>query len=106
MKLLEQLERLRLMHKLIKEEETGSPDEFANKLNVGKRQLYNLMDDLKLLGAPIRYNTISKTYYYETECKIKIDFDIDILEENAQKSISGGFFCQSAILLHQFRIHL
>ncbi|OAV64982.1 hypothetical protein Barb6_03035 [Bacteroidales bacterium Barb6] len=72
MKLLEKLERMHRIHKLIKLEATGTPEEFAERLNLKRRQVYNILNELRDIGADIQYNTVSRTYYY------KNDFDMEI----------------------------
>jgi len=53
MKTLKQLEHLQKAHKLILQENTGTPKEFANKLGICRRQLYNILEYLKEKDAPI-----------------------------------------------------
>jgi predicted DNA-binding transcriptional regulator YafY len=58
------IERLYRMHKLIRQEATGRPDEFAERFHIKRRQLFNLLNELKDYGASIEYSTINNTYYY------------------------------------------
>ena len=92
MKLFEQIERLRLIHKLIDNEKTGCPDYFARRLGVSKRQLYNIIDDLRLSGAPIRYDSSINSYRYEQDFILKIDIKMQLLTEDEKKSANGGYF--------------
>ena len=39
------------------------------KLHVSKRQLYNLVDEFRAMGASIKYSRESKTYYYTNDKK-------------------------------------
>ena len=48
---------------------TGTPEELAQKLHVSKRQLYNLVDEFRAMGASIKYSRESKTYYYTNDKK-------------------------------------
>lgn len=90
MKIIKQLERLKTIHHLIENQQTGSPNEFANKIHVSKRQLFNILDDLKLMGAPIEYSTLQKSYIYSEYCEIQLLFQIKILNKEEMTSISGG----------------
>lgn len=81
MKLFEQIERLNLIHMLVDKERTGSPEYFAQRLGISKRQLYNIIDDLKLYGAPIRYNPLINSYCYKKEFLLKIDVKMQLLTE-------------------------
>jgi predicted DNA-binding transcriptional regulator YafY len=69
MKTLKQLERLKKIHQLIKINNTGRPKEFANKLKISESQLYNILDDLKLKGFPIKYSRNLKSYEYNDYCE-------------------------------------
>ena len=90
MKILEQLERLKYIHQLIENEQTGTPDDFAEKLHIGKRHLFRMLDELRLLGLPIEYNATLKTYYYSRTCSFSIDFNLEVLSEQEMLDISGG----------------
>uniref|UniRef100_UPI0040485234 HTH domain-containing protein n=1 Tax=Roseivirga sp. TaxID=1964215 RepID=UPI0040485234 len=63
--MLKQIERIQRIHELIKKRATGTPKELALKLNLSERQIYNLLELMKALGAPITYS--SKLYTY---CKL------------------------------------
>jgi predicted DNA-binding transcriptional regulator YafY len=64
MYLFESIERIKRIHDLIKREATGTPDEFAERLHLKKRQLQNILEELRDWGADIRYNRFRCTYYY------------------------------------------
>lgn len=68
MNLLKQIERLRQAHKLILNGQTGTPKEFAMRLHISERRLFDIIDDMRSMGAPIQYSRIQKTYYYEFHC--------------------------------------
>ena len=59
------IERLYLMNKRIENETTGTPEEFANELNIKKRQLRNQLEEIRLLGVSIKYSRKKKTYFYD-----------------------------------------
>lgn len=100
MKIIEQLERLKAIHDLIEKEQTGTPEEFARKIRVSKRHLYYILDELRLLGAPIRYNTNAKTYIYIRECNIDININIEVLDDDKLLSITGGSFAGISYYIH------
>jgi predicted DNA-binding transcriptional regulator YafY len=75
------IKRLYRMHKLILQEATGTPDEFAGRFHIKRRQLFNLLSELKDYGAPIEYSAINNTYYY-TE-------DFDFFKRIGMESLSG-----------------
>ncbi|MCZ8169243.1 HTH domain-containing protein [Flavobacterium sp.] len=47
------LKRLILIDKLISLEETGTPQELADRLKLSKSQLHNIIKELKSCGVPI-----------------------------------------------------
>lgn len=57
------------MHELLLHSNTRTPEELAQKLHVSKRQLYNLVDEFRAMGASIKYSRESKTYYYTNDKK-------------------------------------
>ena len=75
MQLFETINRIQCIHEMILKEMTGTPQEFAEHLHISRRQLYNILDEFKYLGAQIHYNRTRETFYYtnnfEIELKIK-----------------------------------
>jgi predicted DNA-binding transcriptional regulator YafY len=61
------INRLRYIDILIRENKTGNAEDLAVIVGVSVRTVYKYLDLMKRLGAPIAFNTLSKTYYYETE---------------------------------------
>lgn len=99
MKAFEQLERLKRMNRLIKEEKTGTPEEFATRLGVSSSHLYRCIDEIKELGAPVNFSRSRKTYYYEYEFEMRVSYSIQLISEQSLKKIVGGFSLKNASLL-------
>lgn len=74
MPLLDTIERVHRIHKLIQRRSTGTPDEFAEKLHLKKRQLYNILDELRSNGASIKYSRIDNTFYYGNDFEMSVTF--------------------------------
>ncbi len=72
MSLIKYIERLRRMDDLIRRKATGTPDEFANRLGLGKSVLMQELFELKELGAEITYCRVTKSYCYERDFILKI----------------------------------
>lgn len=87
---IQQLERIKKTNKLIKEQETGTPDRFANQLNIGKRQLYNILDNLKIIGASIKYCRKKETFYYVDDFDLQINYSVKVIKKETMNSIFGG----------------
>ena len=66
--------RLHRIHQLILQETTGTPSELALRVQLHKRQIYNILDKLREKGAIIEYNNTKRTYYYVED----FQFDINI----------------------------
>jgi len=61
------INRLRYIDILIRENKTGNAEDLAVIVGVSVRTVYKYLDLMKRLGAPIAFNTLSKSYYYETK---------------------------------------
>jgi len=72
MQIFDTIERMHRIHTLIQRKATGTPDEFAYKLHLKKRQLYNILDEFKGYGASIKYNRMSGTFYYDNDFEILV----------------------------------
>ncbi len=91
MKTIKQIERLRKIHQYIKVANTGTPKEFAIKLNISESQLYNILEDLKIKGFPIVYSRSEKTYLYNSTCELTIQYSVELLTEQEKINIAGGY---------------
>lgn len=92
MKNLKHLERLQQIHQKIQNENTGSPIEMAKYMNISERSIYNLIDELKILGAEICYNRTSKTYYYCNDFKIELNISLKVITEGDARNLYGGSY--------------
>ncbi|THU39311.1 HTH domain-containing protein [Niastella caeni] len=61
------IERFQHIDTLIQEHKTGTPSELAGTVGVSERTIYKYIRLMKNLGAPIAFNTLTKTYYYTLE---------------------------------------
>lgn len=77
MTLISDLDKLALINLEIRKEQTGNPREFAKKLNLSRSMFYNYIEEIKILGAKIKYNRNTKTFYYENNFDIKIEVNVD-----------------------------
>jgi len=65
-KFVEQYNMLHRIIKLIKEEQTGTPKAFCDKLDITQRKLYKFYNILKEMNCPIKYNPIKYNSKLET----------------------------------------
>jgi len=91
MKLLVYIERINLLHKLIKQGRTGSPAELSKRLGVSPSRLHKVIEELRFKGAPIAYSRQQQTYYYEFGYDISISATFAPLDEKEIVNVSGGF---------------
>jgi biotin operon repressor len=98
MKVFEYLDRISMMHKLVSRQKTGTPEEFASQLGVSRTSLYELIDELRLRGAPIAYSKSAKTFFYRQPYDITVTCSLRPLSYNENKENSGGAKVFSKIL--------
>jgi hypothetical protein len=68
------LNLLQQLDQFIRRKKTGSPPEFARKMGISERSLYEYLKVLKELGAPIRFSRQEHSYYYEVEGQFFVSF--------------------------------
>jgi predicted DNA-binding transcriptional regulator YafY len=97
MKVFEYLDRIRRMHSMVQRNATGTPDECARQLGVSRTTLYELIDELRLRGAPIAYSKSARTFYYSSPFDITITCSLKSLTMSEEKKSEGGaMFFQSS----------
>ncbi|MDR1593720.1 MAG: helix-turn-helix domain-containing protein [Prevotellaceae bacterium] len=109
MTLFATIDRILIIHGLIKKKTTGTPDEFAERLHLKRRQLQNILDEIRDYGAEIMYDRIRSTYYYANNFEIVIQIKVNPLSEQEENDIFGGNIekkFSDAILLHRMFVLL
>ncbi|MDR0834233.1 MAG: helix-turn-helix domain-containing protein [Candidatus Symbiothrix sp.] len=87
-----QIELLQRLHKCIQQSHTGTPEELAKYLRLSTRRLRDILEELKLLGAPIEYSRRAETYYYSTGFELEIVCKFHRLsQEELIKTTGGGY---------------
>lgn len=88
---LTHITRLQQLHQCIKTTNTGTPSVLAKKICVSRRNLYFLIDKLKLYGAKIKYSRKRKTFYYEgNDFEMKTSLKVEVIHKGVAKKIYGG----------------
>jgi len=90
MKTIKQLERLKKAHKLIKLQNTGTPNEFAYLLRISERELYRILEYLKEMEASISFSRNSNTYYYNDDFDLLVNINIQVMVKEELKTIYAG----------------
>jgi predicted transcriptional regulator len=69
------IDKLKRIDALTRLKATGSPNEFAEKLNISPSTLYDYIAVMKkTLQVPISYCKIRRSYYYSEHGKLSIEF--------------------------------
>lgn len=68
------LERVGRIDHLIRIKGTGSPSELARRLNMSERNIYQYLNLMKDMGAPIKFCPYRETYFYSEEGRFLICF--------------------------------
>jgi predicted DNA-binding transcriptional regulator YafY len=84
---LKYISRLERIDQFIRQERTGNAPEFAGRLEISVRQLYNLIDELKGLGLPIEYSRIRRTFFYRYRCRIVFEIRSNDPDRSTDNSI-------------------
>lgn len=87
----EQWERMKLINRLIKCEQTGTPKEFAKRLGISESHLYRILDELHDFGLKFHYDRTRHTYYYEEDMELALAYSVKIIAGHEQKEIFGGY---------------
>ncbi|MBB4078467.1 hypothetical protein GGR28_001080 [Lewinella aquimaris] len=74
MSLSKHLDRLHKMHRLIKFQRTGTPEEFAVRLGISRSMLYRLIGELKAMDAPIYFCVRRQSYTYSESVELQLGF--------------------------------
>jgi len=92
MSLKRHLQRLRFIDALIRKKATGNQKALAGKLHLSKSGLNKLLNEMKEMGFPLKYDHKRQTYYYECEGHmVETLFEEETSKEDLKK-ITGGLF--------------
>lgn len=72
MSILRYLDRLKRMDYLISAMATGTPEEFAEKIGLGRSTLFQYLLEMKKMGLDIRYSNFRQSYYYADGKRIRL----------------------------------
>lgn len=81
------MDRIKKMHLLILNEKTGNPDDFAKTLHLSRRQLYNELEVIKNLDAPIKYCKKKESYYYSEPFDLELKYSLKTIIDDETREI-------------------
>ena len=91
------IDRIERLHLLIQRKGTGTPKELARRLETSESTVYQYINTLKLLGAPLVYDTFRRSYVYEKPCSLTLRYDIEYLDEEEIKYAQAGWWANMPI---------
>ena len=81
MNTIQKLENIQKLHELILDEKSGSSARIALKLNVPHRTIQRYIQELRHLGADIRYDPPRNTYYYMNQFVFNFKLEISVIHD-------------------------
>ncbi len=75
MDLIRKIKLLRTFDYYVRDQSTGKPKEFAQKLGISESSLYRLIKDVRFLGAEVEFNYRIESYVYKVPGSIFIGFE-------------------------------
>ena len=80
MNFVNQIQLFKRLHSLILYKRTGTPKQFAKKLNISESTLYRIILDFKDYGVCISFDANRQSYIYENEKDINSILRLDDFE--------------------------
>lgn len=74
MEFIKKIEAIERVDGLIKLKSTGTANDLSKRLCVSRRSVYNILELMRNMGAPIEYCQIRRTYYYSYQCDFVLGF--------------------------------
>ncbi|MCH7401288.1 DNA-binding protein [Belliella kenyensis] len=90
MELIRKIERLELLIKLVKEQRTGSPDQFAQRLGMSRAKLYLVLEELRDEGVEIGFCKKVRSFCFKSG-EITFKFSWEIVTDEELQNLDGGF---------------
>lgn len=90
-KLTQTIALVERIDQLIRLRATGTPQEFANQLNISKASLHRILEIMKQLGAPIEYSLSHQSYVFKYKVKFLCGFYPKNLSKDELIETNGGF---------------
>lgn len=88
MNFFEQMKRFERIDQLVRLKATGKPKALATRLNISERRMYDLINAMKEMGAPINYCHQRQSYYYKEDGRFHCNIQFEI---GLRKGVLGGF---------------
>ena len=96
MNFLAKLELIMRVDALVRRKGTGSPNSLSTRLGISKRNVFNLINTMKDMGAPIYFCKSRNSYCYEEEVSFSFGFMPNKNNVYGGRSNRAHFFFLSA----------
>ena len=104
--LFQQIDRMKYIHQLIQKKQTGSPERFATKLGLSKRQLFNILEELRIMGLDIQYSRGTETYFYANNKYMEIVYSLkELTEEEVGNTNGGAYFMRKCNFISLYAVN-
>jgi len=84
------LQRLERIDYFIRIKGTGTPAELARRLNMSERNVYQYLNLMREMGAPIKFCPFRQTYFYSEDGQFLTRF------QPGQRDILAGNYAQAS----------
>ena len=101
-KLTKQIELLERLDQLIRLKATGRPKQLAERLRVSEATVFRTIETMKEMNAPICYDIGRESYIYTETTRFRFGFYLEDLDENTERSFSGGHGFNNMKILLKF----
>lgn len=86
------IDRIERLHLLIQRKGTGTPKELARRLELSESTVYQYINTLKLLGAPLAYDSFRRSYFYERPCSLTLRYNVESLDDDEIMYAQAGWW--------------
>jgi Predicted transcriptional regulator len=89
--MIDKFKKIELLHKLIEQQKTGTPEQLAKRMGISRATLYNQINELKSYNLPIAYSRSLQSFYYsQNQFNINITCKLENIKIEDLTKITGG----------------
>ena len=78
MNTVRRIEKIEMLHRLIRSEHTGNSLELSVRLGIAQRTVQAYLQELRDYGADISFDSIRRTYIYKNKFDLKFVFEVTV----------------------------
>ena len=100
MTFIDKYNKIDAVHQRIKMKATGTPDDLAMHIQKSRRCIYNIIDELKDMGAKIFYNKNRQSFEYLNNFEINLKIEGNEIKGGYKKL--SNFYWRAGIMHDEF----